>query len=584
MKAIRFAFYAAVFIVLTSFLLNFIDANYGEFSLPEQENPNSPYQWKVEVKYANINVTLEDLNSTRDSWLFTTANFSESPVILREGGNKPLKEALLEVLSRNATDVTMEQYAIAGKALSLFTLRGNGDFVEYPILLPYGSFVLRLEKTDYDVVNVTFPPSADILISGPAQRLEDYVTVTSKTTCGEYRIEDTGVVVDILYRVYFDSQVVSESKWIEVLGIPRMDVGECRITSEGCTGEDNYCIRLTVCKEENGYSVKKPYCWFKESGFKGQRVRFTAFFVGYHGENTLNLTARCVHSYEVGWNRYDKPSTLFYFTSVHRVQIAKQNWKWTGSLTVPVAKEQTTLSTVSCCYFSVEDTLKTPIGDIERSFGSGSFWYYYRPYYCDPYCHDEYEDWDVRGVSAPEHVKKPFGYDPENKTIQEKLILIDYSEAIKAKAEKNATRNVELIREQGLWEKFFFEDSFENASRAVLYFLLSQIPLGVKPNETMNLSPLQTFLKGEGNCSAIFELGVFFENVTVDIGETNFVQDYVKTDCGRFAVAELAYYRQPGLNSYSSIYTPPKEFMTKKGYEVPGIEFRKEERVCKVVQ
>jgi len=615
MYLLRFVAYFAIFALLTVLAVQFVEENYGGVQPLAKENPVAHYARK-DVRPKIIDVTIDDLNRTISNWRFVPANFSESPLTLSQNSSGvPLRSALIELLSRNARDVSMEQYATTGKLLSVFTLESNGT-VDYPAISPYDPFVFRVEKVKFSVPEVTFPPSADISVGGYR---EDDGRLTQRTRYVGYEIESVRecpfpdycwegkrLVVKFVREITLGGILVSSRDVSESFYFS-LDDGKCKYHREGCESDDSVCISVKVCRKGEKYTARVYYYWFERDGsYRGDVKVFRVYFGGYHGESSVNLTARCNHRYEIDWRSEDTEYVSFTAQMVKRV--VKDNYTWSSVLEVPVFKRGDTLARVSCSFY-VDDVLVTPIGNVKRSYGGGSFFYYYTPGWCWGECHPPEEGVKTSDVRAPDHVKKPFEYDTENTTIPEEFLLRVYAETLRAKAGEHAESVLEKVEEARMWERFFGVENRSVARSVLEYFYLSQVPLYIEIDSKASLSRFQAFQEKRGNESVVSSLYTFFENTTFVRAEsaeipfsgvteerkivrtylvlsliyrTTFSPDSVETDCGNFAVAELAYYRQPGLQGVESVYRPPGAFTVHKGYSpVGGVEFHEEFRVCR---
>lgn len=616
--SVRFVIYATALIVVTTLALQFIEEYYGLPSVPEGDLGVLHYKFgSSEILY--IDVTLDDVNYTLQTWPFRAANFSDSPLTLIQGGSVgSLKDALLDVLSRDVYGVTQEQYAIAGKALGAFTLRRNGT-VEYPIISPYDPFVLRVQRANFYVPNVTYPPSADIFISKSYDEYKGSLLirtqykgyeVETRQSCYFFSCYDYKVLIVKFERdTYMGGHLVKKEEFGEDFSLSGIDDGECKYRSEGCTGDDDSCIGVVICRKGDDYTAKLRTYWFKDDGRYSGTIRvFKVHFNGFHGEKRVNVTAYCDHDYTLYWNTQSEDNVYVGFSTTIRKTVIKDSYTWSETLEIPVFFRGDTLARVYCT-FGVDDVLKTPIGDIKRGFKGGYLSYYYRPFLCTPLCSDPVEEIRASSHYAPSHAKKPFVYDVNDTSLTEELILRIYAESIKRVLSNYEKGVFEKMKSSGLWSAFFGSENESIAKSVMDYFYLSQIPLLVEIDSKANLSKLETFFEKKGNESTVSQLYTLFENTTFVYPQlvemlynppyekdrkvktwvilaltydTNFTLDAVNTNCGKFAVAELAYYRQPALQDYEDHYVPPTSFKAIKGYSpLPGIAFENETLVCR---
>ena len=513
MRLVKFSLMVATIILLAAIIIDSLPS-----AFPESDLSSCSMSW---IPYPERNVTavlvrVDDVYSAGLSRAFHVLGSDSSPLILREGGELPFRNAVISALSRNASEITPEQYFYAADLAGFLRLK-KLNFTEYFIVNPTEPFVLKLEGAEPSSVNVTYPPSA------------------------------------------------------EIDGVEQLGVGKFRVR-----------------------------------------------FHGYNGERAVKLKAIC------DGERFEKT-------------IERKSWNWYGTLNISLSVDTSNCAGVTehYCKFYVEDTLVLNLDRvyrINRSFTSGSFYYYYEAKCewtvcvrdcstgpegrectttcwteCDP-C-SPIERYDFTSASVPGWAKRELKFRP-NPAAEEYLIRA-YADAIVRATKGVALSTLDNIEDSGKWELYFGALDRAGAERLLRYFYLVQLPLNVKTDESAKTTRLEAILEKRANCSVVSSLYTLFENATyinvtqvripfltrfgvkgeietnvifVNLGSgQKFTRDYLKTDCGELAVAELAYYRQPALQNFRGVIASQDELLMRKGYsQAFGVAYSTQEIMCRV--
>lgn len=615
---LKFSIYAIIFIFVLVYLFGSLSFQPPNWQGNPAEQIYVPYSTK---KLGNVNITKSMLVDTLNSMRFERYGVSESPLILAESKNgADLKTMLLNLLSESAKNITPEQYSVVADLTGLYNLsrsdRVKNETVEYPILSPFNSFIVSFETFEpISISNISYPPSADFSISFAGSTIARLVasfqyrghTVEEVESC-EYDwllMKEVCVVKDVV-KVRFDEtyrigdlrkSIPHEVKFVFARG------------HKGCVSQD-YSIKgfgsiyLTVrhCKvDDNTYSVRVEPETYSGSLY-GNLKKYSVSLKGYHGENKLKLKSTC--SYSICYN--EKTEEYVSFTIDAGGEFSKQGQKWSASVQMPIFAALP--KTFVWCSIEIEDTITVPLDNetfkLNRTYQAGRIWYYYMTG-----ADGEIEErLRIYPETVPEWAKREFKYDPWKNQSAEDLMIILYAETARRALQENITKELDEIKNNSLWDRFFGTEDQEFARSLMEYFYLVQVPLDIEVNSSLNYSRLHSFLMRTGNETTISSLYTFSENTTyinttkttlnrpssskekvdtylilASVGESNFVSDGLNTSCGTFAVGELAYYRQPGFQYIPQdfISNISREIEAYKGYtSIPGVVFKKENKTC----
>lgn len=614
MRLIKFSIYAALFIFTVSYLLGTLHPGSFDFGTREQSTGYVPFTSR---ELSRLNVTGTMLLETLNSWKFERIYSQDSTVIAFESEKgRDLRSVLLEIMTDSVRNVTPEQYAIAADILGVYNL-SRIRTVEYPILTPFNSFVYVFEIfMPASPQNITYPPSAEFSFQGNGSttgslvqsfRYDGYTTEKRKKCdrdeYGEYCYDYDVAVVNytVIYRFGSTTAYIPQSRefwfyrWHEEFCL-----------SEYYTRNELGYLQIAVyhCKSSGSSEPKITVNFYSYSGsLSGEIKKYSLNLVGYHGENRILFNAKC--DYRVV---FDDEENYAYFSVDYRYEIKKTGQRWYS--TVPFEIFSGLPKTDVWCSFWLEDQLNLTLKDVEqneeavkvdRNYFMGTSFYYIR-LVIEQYGSRVEEKMSVYPERVPEWVKREFRYNAIDNRTDEDLMLIVYAETARRAAKEILEKDLETIKKINAWERFFGGENTDFATSLMEYFYLVQIPLDVRVNSTVNNSRLHTFFLQEGNESVISSLYTFFENTTmvnismaeiqfknsrvrtglvlVPIGNSTFSLGGLETDCGKLTVAELAYYRQPGLHEVPlgvSFTSPVKLY---RGYTLTGVEFKKEEKLC----
>lgn len=612
---LKFSIYAIVFIFLLAYLFGSLSFQAPNWRSNPSEQTYVSYSTK---KLGNVNITKSMLMDTLNSMRFERYSVSESPNILNENKNGlDLKTMLLSLLSESARKITPEQYSVVADLTGMYNLSRSekikNETIEYPILSPYNSFIISFETFEpFSISNITYPPSADFSMNFAGEipaKLKSYFyfrgyTVEEVEIC-EYdwlAMQNVCVVYDVV-KVQFDEIYEIAEFRKSIPHVIKFDFArghtKCVSKEYSLKGFSSFYVTVKHCKLENGeYKV-----WVKyetSSGtLAGKLKKYKLLLNGYHGENKLRLKTVC--SYSICYN--EKTEEYMSFEIDMSEELNKEGQRWSAS--VPIGIFGALPKTSVWCSVEVEDTITVPLGNetykLNRTYQAGRIWYYYMIGVGGRI----EERLKTYPETVPEWAKREYRYDPQINQSAEELMIVLYAETTRRALQENITRELNEIRKNSLWEKFFGSESEEFAKSLMEYFYLVQIPLDIEINSSLNYNRLHAFLMRTGNESTVSSLYTFFENTTylnvtkttlniskkkvesnlilAFIGKTYFTLQGLNTSCGVFAVGELAYYRQPGFQyiSESFISGIPKEIEAYKGYtSIPGIIFKKENKNC----
>lgn len=356
---------------------------------------------------------------------------------------------------------------------------------------------------------------------------------------------------------------------------------------------------------------------------------FEVHYNGYHGERTVRLMSDCGGG----------------------TSVVKDTWNWHGTLDLdlPVDDSNCAGGQSFSCNFYVGDTLVLNLDKtytINRGFKTGHLDYYFKPscywrecerdcdtvcddegnchrhchrhcwWECDP-CHD-IEKYTWSSEKAPSWAKQELMFEPN--PAAEEYLLRAYADAIMNATSNTSETAINEIDSKGYWELYFGKLNREEAKTLMDYFYLVQIPINMWGNDSSNVSRYGAMFTREANHTVISGLYTLLENTTyinatflnISIqtpfgskgeketyvvfalvgNDQNFTKDYLETDCGELAVAELAYYRQPALQGFKEVLKEafkrtygyiPDEILLRKGYSPSyGVIYKTDEKVCKI--
>jgi len=616
------AIYFAVVVFLASLILEQLVplSNTGGYNTPNIPNP-SPYKYKYYVDY--VNITPQDVLNAGESMRFSPASVNESPIILIPG-DKEFKNALTEVLSYCPKDITVEQFCNASDLVGFLDL-SNGTLLgstNYSILSPYQGFKLNITLTDPPEYDLAYPPSADAFIrtdfapSGEELHVSGHyepqvVRHEPEKNCNEWGCEDGMiVVVKKVFKVKFSS------------GLTLADEGE-NVTfffahHDGCTSQTNSHVRVIHCRDSSGgYYVKKVEMvfenedwesrWPPEYDIRGIPKRGTITITGYHG-NATKLLIDCP-TYYTCYPYMEDDENCYNLGGRGIVQLQKSNESaWSTSVIFPLYYRGDAFVTASCSLY-LTDSVNTPFFNITRTCPLGSFYYYYRPPYCEPSgsCILEPAEYFTSSwIPAPDHAKKPYTCPKESRNAAEEFTLRALAEAVKNRVEGRIQRVLENASKDNQWDNLFDSLSREDARKLLQYFYLIQIPLNIERNDSLNYTPLEAIIKQKASKSVIYTLTLLFENTTrvettrtlctlnqnwsravectvsfIQLEAEKFGKTLYNSPCGRYFAAELVEIRKPSIADAQKYIRIPEKMHFVKGYPPsPGIKYPQEEE-CK---
>lgn len=606
----RFGIYVAIFIGLMVFLLNSLNGFNYDFNADHSKNQGEtriPFYLRELDK---INITKSDLLAVLADWKFKGLEIDKTPLILKEDRTEAdLKTTLISLLSRSVKNITPEQYAYSADLLGVYNL-SERDRIWLSVLSPYNSFNLSFEVMQPNSpYNITYPPSADLSLAFKGSLIGDLrgyasyngydVKTFEKCECEFFSCYCSNydeVTVRITEVYSFGS--IRATHPIELkFSFPR-EHRDCLSRDYTMIGFVSYFLEVRHCGPGN-IRVSFDYDGGRISG---NLKSYDVVFTGYHGEEKVNLSALC--NYHIIYNL--QTEEYFSFTVNFTTQVDKKDWRWVGKLPFTIFGG---MKTNLWCTYYVQDNLNIQLGNeslnIPRQYTAGSLWYYYVPT-----SEGVEERIYLYPEAVPEWAKRKFEYNPENITTAEEFMLRLYAEAARRGVENITKEELNEIQNKSLWKSFFGNEDFEGAKRILEYFYLVQIPLNIKINSSVKNNSFEAFIAQEGNESVVSSLFVFFENTTfiypnkekinfypyggknktvdtylilVLTGSSNFTPRGLNSSCGIISLAELAYYRQPGLQEISKdlIDLVPDQFEAYRGYSpIPGVEFMRESKSC----
>ncbi|MEM2079312.1 MAG: hypothetical protein QW104_01330 [Nitrososphaerota archaeon] len=602
-----------LFIFAVSYLFSILHLEGFGFRAQEQ---NTGYVPLPSRELSRLNVSGKMLLETLNSWSFERIYSQDSNTVIFESEKgRDLKSVLLDILADSAKNVSPEQYAVAADLLGVYNLSRVGT-IEYPILTPYNSFLYVFETfMPASPQSVTYPPSAEFSVQSSGSikgslvqsfRYDGY-TVEKRKNCywdeyGEYCYDYDAVVVKytVVYSLGSTTIYIPQSRefWF-------YSWHEDYCHSDSYTRNELGYLQIAVyhCKSSSGSEPKITVQFYSSPGsLSGEIKKYSINLDGYHGENRAVFHAKC--DYRVV---FDDKERYVYFSVDYRYEIKKTGQKWSSR--IPFEIFSGLPKTDVWCSFWLEDQLNLTLKDVEqnvetvkinRSYFMGSSFYYARLVI------GQYGSWveekmNVYPEKVPDWVNREFRYDAIDNRSDEDLMLAIYAETARRAARVLLEKDLETIEKINAWERFFGRENRDFATSLMEYFYLVQIPLDVKVNSNAKYPKLQAFFLQEGNESTISSLYTFFENtsmVSISVADvpfknskvrtnlvfvltrsSTFSLDGLETNCGKLTVAELAYYRQPGLHEVLPVsFTSPIKLY--RGYTVTGIEFKKEEKLC----
>jgi len=609
MNFIKLAIFFAAVLVLFSVIAEKMLPMAGPVSYDVQNVKTDPY--KFGNKGETINVTVEDIINAGESMRFDYAGLNESVVLIP--GNQPFQKALFTALSMCPSEITMEQHCHASDLVGFLDLK-NGTFVgseKYGILSPYQGFWLNISISDPPEIRTEYPPSADVsgriytpgILSKTKLTVSENKVITNVSRVPAQECESWGdwwecwdgekVIVEVLHRYIYSTGHVFKGKSYQTgIFFPHHD--GCRVKSSGS-------VVVEHCKTPDGYIAR---AWLEDQdpnfAIRGFLTKAELSYQGYHGNGT-KLVAECYVLVKMHY--YEEDEEWYYLSGTVEIPLQKGNdTLWKGTTFIPIFRCPDCYTYVSCNLY-LEDSVKAGSLTIDRKCPAGSFWYYYRPPYCPPggtCVLDPDEGSEFSGSTAPEHAKKQYSCQSD---AAEWFTLRALAEAVKAKTDNKVRRVLEEAAKDGSWKKYF-NDLTENQARQLLqYFYLSQIPLNIKRNDSIEYSWFEAIIKKEANKSVIYSLTPLLENTSPMYtsetlcapkrnwgSPTNCTASFILLDaqafgntlydspCGRFFVAELVEIRKPSIAKAEKYIKIPEGKCFAKGYSPsPGVVYPREQ-------
>jgi hypothetical protein len=619
MNFVKIALYfAAILLILSLIFEQLIPLSGTAFYNVSGEDPQ-PYKYKYTAD--TISVSTDDILAAGMRMGFSLASIDKSPIVFVPG-NKNLLESILDAVTRCPHEITMEQYCNASDLLGFYDL-SNGTVIgtaRYPIISPYNGFYLNITLADPNDYILPYPPSAD------ASMHVSY-TSTKMDVKGYYRPEvishepgsycdwfscTEGMVVKV------KKTFITTFQWFGnrfTLTDDRKVVEFFFGHHDGCAYQTNDNVYVVHCKDSSGrYYVKEVRMVFRNDDWDSRwPPEFSRWawlksgeisIRGYHGNDT-RLLIDC-STYYACYPYIQKDERCFGFRGKAIVPLDNHGrWNWQKQVVFPIFYRGDAFVNASCDLYLI-DRVNTGFFSVERTCPLGSFYYYFRPPYCEgtTCILDPLEIFQADFRKAPEHAKKPYTCSNLSKVAAEELVIRALAEAIKAKTEPKIQNVLDNALKDKQWDLYFNNLDRESAKRLLQYFYLAQIPLNIKNNESLNYSKLEAIIKQEANKSTIYSLTTLFENTTrqytamtscalkqnwnksipcvasfIQLEAESFGKTLYNSPCGKYFVAELVEIRKPSIADASKYVSFPKRMCFVRGYSPsPGIEYEQSEK------
>jgi hypothetical protein len=618
--------YLAMVVFLASLILEQLIplSNTGGYSTLNAPYP-PPYKYRYSVDY--VNITPQDVLNAGKSMRFSPASVNESPVILIPG-DEEFENALTKVLSYCPKDITVEQFCNASDLVGFLDLP-NGTLLgsaNYSILSPYQGFKLNITLTDPPEYDLAYPPSADASMRTyfatpipPGEELHvsghyepRIVRHEPGQNCDEWSCEEGMiVVVKKVFTVKFSNGLTLTDE--------RGDVTFFFAHHDGCASQTNSHVRVIHCRDSDGsYYVRKVEMvfrnedwesrWPPEYDIRGILKRGTITITGYHG-NATKLLIDCP-TYYACYPYMSDGENCYSFRGKGTVQLQKSNESvWSASFIFPLYYRGDAFVTASCSLY-LTDSVNTSFFNITRTCPLGSFYYYYRPPYCEPdgSCIMEPAEYFTSSwIPAPDHAKKPYTCPKESRNAAEEFTLRALAEAVKNRTEDRIERVLENASKDSQWNDLFDNLNREDARKLLQYFYLVQIPLNIERNDSLNYTPLEAIIRQKASKNVIYALTPLFENTTrvnttrtlctlsqnwsravectvsfIQLEAERFGKTLYNSSCGRYFAAELVEIRKPSIADAQKYIRMPEKMQFVKGYSPsPGIKYPQEEE-CEI--
>jgi len=623
MNFVKIALYfAAILLILSLIFEQLIPLSGTGFYNVSGEYPQpSKYKHTADT----ISVSTDDILAAGMRMGFSPASIDESPTVFVPG-ERNLLEAIMDVATRCPHEITMEQYCNASDLLGFYDLP-NGTVIgtaRYPIISPHHGFYLNITLADPNDYILPYPPSADA--SMRVDSTIDY-TSTKMTVSGHYKLQ----VISHEPRTYCDWFWCTEGMVVRVKKtfVTTFQWSGSRFTLEddvkvvefffghhdGCAYQTNDKVRVVHCKGTDGqYYIKEVRMVFSNDDWNSRwPPEFEKWALlksgmisinGYHGNDTY-LLIDCSTYYACYY--YSHPDEYcLNFRGKAIVPLKNHGkWNWQKEVVFPILYRGDAFVTASCSLY-LTDRVNTEFFSIERTCPLGSFYYYFRPPYCEgSRCISEpLEIFQADFRKAPEHAKKPYNCSNLSTVAAEEFLIRALAEAIKAKTEPKIQSVLDNTLKDGQWGFYFSNLDRESAKRLLQYFYLVQIPLNIKNNESLNYSKLEAIIKQEANKSTIYSLTTLFENTArlytaktscalkqnwsksipcvasfIQLEAESFGKTLYNSPCGKYFVAELVEIRKPSIAEATKYVAFPKKMCFVRGYSPsPGVEYEQSEK------